>query len=311
MYSSPWQPDRTLTLEGASAVIAARFPTVDVQGLEHIGAGWEFDAFLTVDGWVFRFPRRAWVEHLFEPERRVHELVTPVLPPDVAIPRVELAGEPGEGFPHRFAGHRFIAGVSADTVDPLLAPNVAGGIGAALGAIHSIPETDARVAGVVEMDPNEPGRRQWLERGLDVATELRGIEPDVDRAVSWAMRLALPLPVYDGPLCFIHGDIGPENLIVDGETGRLAGILDWTDSMLGDPARDFAAFVTWRGWDFAEEVLHCYPSAVDDAFRTRIRFMARLLSVIWLAGAHERGSEIAKHIDMVRNAFAIPTARAS
>lgn len=304
MYSSSWEPDRTLTLADARAVIGACFPMIDIQELEHLGSGWEFDAFLTVDGWVFRFPHRAWIAGLFEPERRVHELVAPVLAPGIAIPKVELIGEPGEEFPHRFAGHRFIKGVGADTVDPILRPNIAHGIGAALGAIHSIPEADARRAGVVEMDPDEKGRREWLEHGLEVASGLRGMDPQIDQAVSWTMRLALPLPRYDGPLRFIHHNIDPEHLIVDSRTGQLTGILDWTDSILGDPARDFAAFVTWRGWEFAEEVLRSYPLAPDEGFRGRLRFMARLLSVMWLAAAHERGSEVAKDIEGVQNAFA-------
>ena len=304
MYTSSWEPDQALTLTDARAVIGACFATIDIQELEHLGSGWEFDAFLTADGWVFRFPHRAWIAGLFEPQRRVHELVAPVLAPGIAIPKVELIGEPGEGFPHRFAGHRFIRGVGADAVDPILTANVAQGIGAALGAIHSIPEAEARRAGVVEMDPDAKGRREWLEHGLEMVPGLRGMDPQVDQAISWIGRLALPLAPYDGPLRFIHHDICPEHLIVDSRTGQLTGILDWTDSILGDPARDFAAFVTWRGWDFAEEVLHSYPPAPDEGFRGRLRFMARLLSVMWLAAAHERGSEVAKGIEGVQNALA-------
>lgn len=305
MSTSPWEPDRTLTLADARAVIGACFPTIDSQELEPLGSGWEFDAFLTADDWVFRFPRRAWIAGLFEPEGRVHELVAPVLAPGIAVPKVELMGEPSERFPHRFAGHRFIKGVGADTVDPILTSTVARDIGAALGAIHSIPEADARRAGVVEMNPDDKGRREWLEHGLEMASGLLGMDPQVDQAVSWIRRLALPLPRYDGPLRFIHGDMGPDHLIVDSKTGQLTGILDWTDSMVGDPARDFAGFVTWRGWEFAEEVLRSYPISRDEGFGDRLRFMARLLSVMWLAGAHERDSGVAEGIEWVRNAFAV------
>jgi aminoglycoside phosphotransferase (APT) family kinase protein len=70
-------------------------------------------------------------------------------------------------------------------------------------------------------------------------------------------------PRYEGPLRFIHHDLSPERLVVDSKTGRLAGILDWTDSILGDSARDFVFLVTWRGWDFTEEVLHSYRLPLD------------------------------------------------
>ncbi|MCJ7628254.1 MAG: hypothetical protein MUO50_07675, partial [Longimicrobiales bacterium] len=78
MTSPPRGMDRPLRPETAQAIIGECFPTVDCQDLKYLGSGWQFDAFLTVDGWVFRFPRRAWCADLFEPERRVHQLVSPV-----------------------------------------------------------------------------------------------------------------------------------------------------------------------------------------------------------------------------------------
>ena len=101
-----------------------------------------------------------------------------------------------------------------------------------------------------------------------------------------------------------RADLSPEHVIVDAATGHVAGILDWTDTILGDPARDFVFLVTWRGWEFAEDVLRRYPHAVDRDFRERLRFMARLLSVMWLAMAHAQHGNVAMHIEWVRNAFA-------
>lgn len=53
---NPWDPDRSLTIEAASRAIKSRLPTIDTQDLAHLGSGWEFDAWLTKDGWVFPFP---------------------------------------------------------------------------------------------------------------------------------------------------------------------------------------------------------------------------------------------------------------
>jgi aminoglycoside phosphotransferase (APT) family kinase protein len=306
--SLPWEPDRALTIDAAAAAIRASFPTIESEGLKHLGSGWEFDAFVTTDGWVFRFPRRADCAKLFDAERRVHQLVSAVLPATVAVPHVELVGQPSPGFPYSFAGHRFIAGVDADAVDSRLMSTLARDIAAALGAIHSIPETTARDAGVLARDLDDVGGNEWLERGLAAASELRGLDPIVDQAVSWVRRTSLPLARFDGPLRLVHQDLSPEHVIVDAATGQVTGILDWTDTILGDPARDFVFLVTWRGWDFAEEVLRSYPHAVDRDFRGRLQFMARLLSVMWLAMAHVQHGNTAIHIEWVRNAFA-PVAR--
>jgi aminoglycoside phosphotransferase (APT) family kinase protein len=304
MNSRPWETDRALTLETARTVIGTCFPAVDSDGLRHIGSGWEFDAFLTRDDWVFRFPRRAHYADLFEPEKPVHRLLAGALPSSIAIPRVELMGHPTAEFPYRFAGHRFIPGVAVDAVDPGLMPTVAREIGAALGAVHAIPEQASRAAGVVEMDADDDGRKAWLERGLRLASELRGLDPVVDDALGWASGLSLPPGRQEEPLRFIHHDLSPEHLIIDPRTGRLAGIIDWTDAILGDPARDFVGLVTSQGWGFAEEILRSYPHPIDRAFRERLGFMARLLSLIWLAEASEQGTDVARLTRWVHNAFA-------
>ena len=302
--SLPWEPDRPLTIDDAAAAIRASFPAVETAHLRHLGSGWEFDAFVTSDGWVFRFPRRAGCANHFDSERRVHRIVSTVLPATVAVPHVELIGQPSPGFPYRFAGHRFISGVNADAVDSCLMLTLARDIAAALGAIHSIPETTARDAGVVERDLDDVGGNEWLDRGFAAASELRGLDPIVDQAVSWVRQISLPLGRFDGPLRVIHQDLSPEHVIVDAATGHLVGIIDWTDTILGDPARDFVFLVTWRGWEFADEVLLSYPHKVDRDFRARLRFMARLLSVMWLAMAHVQHGDVAKHVEWVRNAFA-------
>ena len=142
-----------------------------------------------------------------------------------------------------------------------------------------------------------------MVRGLELATRLRGLAPAVDQALSWVGQLPFPLPRYEGPLRFIHHDLSPEHLVVDAGTGGLVGILDWTDAALGDAAREFVTLVTSRGWQFAEEVLRNYRVPLGRAFREWLRFMVRLLSVIWLAEAYAQDADVAKHITWVIHAF--------
>ena len=301
---NPWDPDRSLTTEAASRAIRNRFPTINTRDLAHLGSGWEFDAWLTKDNWVFRFPRRIGLDDQIEPERRVHELVGSVLPPGVSIPRVELIGQPSADFPYRFPAHRFIPGVPVDEVDAAFLPSLARQIAKVLGAIHAIPEGEARGAGVLEMDVDDEGRREWVEQRLDALSRLGSVDPIVDGAVRWVRQVSLPIARYDGPLTFIHHDLSPDHLLVDPGTGQLTGILDWTDAILGDAARDFVFLVAWQGWAYTEEVLRTYPLPVDSGFRDRLRFTSRSLSVLWLGLAHERDTEVAKLTGWVHNAFA-------
>lgn len=304
MSTPPWLPDRSLTLETASLAIAKCFPTINTAELQYLSSGWEFDAYLTSDSWVFRFPRRAECANLFDAERGVLQLVARALPAHVAIPRVELMGTPTNEFPYRFAGHRFVAGVPAHTVDTKLLPTIAQEIALALGALHSIPEEDARNAGITEGEGSNEGREYWLQHGIKSAQQLRGLDPVVDQAVIWLAQTSLPTESLQRPLQLVHQDLGTDHVLVNPVTGALTGILDWTDAMLGDAARDFVFLAAWQGWSFFDQVLKLYPRAVDSEFRQRVRFMSQLLTTMWLAYALEQGEDLSPHIQWVRNVFA-------
>jgi aminoglycoside phosphotransferase (APT) family kinase protein len=302
--TQPWKPDRDLTIETATAVIRASLPSLSTDRLTFLGSGWEFDTYLTSDRWVVRFPRRDETATLFERERRIHELLVQYLPSNVALPRVECVGLPSAGFPYPVAAHRYIAGSPVDELTSSWLPSLARQIGHVLGTIHGIPEDAARQAGVLGLqteDPTEEGRRIWVENGIDSLSRRGDLDPVVRKALAWVSRVSIPSG-FDGPLALIHQDLSPEHVLADPATGRITGILDWTDAILGDAARDFVFLAGWRGWSFVEEVLRHY-TAVDSGFRDRLRFMARLLTPIWLAYAYERGTEVEKMRAWVHNAY--------
>jgi aminoglycoside phosphotransferase (APT) family kinase protein len=305
----PAHLDPPLPTATAVAAIHVSFPGIRTDGLTHLASGWDFDAFLTTDGWVFRFPRRAECAETLGMEQRLQDVLGSVLPPSVAVPNFELAGEPSAAFPYRFSGYRFIRGVPADAVAPGLRSVTARSIGRALGSIHGVAESDARAAGVREMPVDDPGRQRWRDHPLVAKGSLRGIDPVVERALDWVRDNDSRQPAaFPGPLRLIHDDLAPEHLLVDPKTGELVGILDWSDAVLGDPACDFTPLIAWHGWSFADEALRSYPHRIDEGFRERVGFLARMISVLWLAEACEwtpdAADDIARHVRWVHNAFA-------
>jgi len=172
--SNAWDADRELSLELAAAVIRESIPALDVRELSLIGSGWEFDAYLTHDGWVVRFPRRAEMSRLFEAERGVHRLVSRFLPTKTGIPHVELRGKPAAGFPYEIAAHRYIPGIPIDEVHERFASIMAREIGSALRALHSIPEQAARDAGVAAREAASGESGDWFKHGLSVVTRFDG-----------------------------------------------------------------------------------------------------------------------------------------
>lgn len=298
-----WEVDRPLTLEAARAVVHAVYPEAEADSLERLGSGWEFDAFVTADGWVFRFPRRAYAEGLFEREGGILGLARWALPRSVAVPSVRVLEHELGTFPYRIAVHRFIAGDAADRIPVPLRPALARTLGEALSAIHSVPEGVARAAGLQELDRAAAGRIEWFATGSAGVRSLNDEDAGLDEAVQWLDQLEDPLRRLDSPLRFIHHDLSAEHLLADPATGRLVGILDWTDAILGDPARDFMPLVTFGGWPFVEEVLAHYAVGIDAGFWDRLRFMARLLPLMWLGHAHMRGEDVSRHLAWVANCF--------
>ena len=44
----------------------------------------------------------------------------------------------------------------------------------------------------------------------------------------------------------VHGDFGSNNVLV--EAGRITGLIDWSEAMIGDPLYDVANILFWRPW---------------------------------------------------------------
>ena len=105
------------------------------------------------------------------------------------------------------------------------------------------------------------------------------------------------------PLCFVHGDFRGDNIIVDPASGGLAGVIDWGNAAIGDPARDFVTLVLWRGWRFMHAVLDAYRRPVGDEFIDKVRFDAQLEALQWLTDSVKRGLDTELPLKCLRNAF--------
>ncbi len=63
--------------------------------------------------------------------------------------------------------------------------------------------------------------------------------------------------------------------MVDPGDGRVTGIIDWGDAVLGDPARDLATVLTDFGPEVLDRVLAGYDRPREEGLDDRIRFVAR------------------------------------
>lgn len=73
---------------------------------------------------------------------------------------------------------------------------------------------------------------------------------------------------------FIHGDFGGWNLLYDRVRGKVAGVLDWEDSRIDDPASDFSDLIFDFGSSFVSDVLRVYRHNGDHTILQRARIYA-------------------------------------
>lgn len=210
--------------------------------LIEIDDGWDYKVLIVDDSWVVRWPR-----HALGVEEIGHEVeLLPVLAPllSVEVPHFEyVSREPW------LVAYRLIRG------EPLVVEDPAG-VRAFLDALHAI-----------DVDSVPAPRPDWLETYARQADEFRHVvlpllDPD-ERSRGEAL-LAETATLTEFRPALTHSDLGPEHLLV--RDGRLAGVIDWGDARIGDPAIDYAWLLNgpFPDWE------------VDDELRRRARFYYHL-----------------------------------
>lgn len=147
-------------------------------------------------------------------------------------------------------------------------------VGAALTALHAVPVEEARALGVPDIDLGEelyrpmveaclshlgPRGREWLEQRFAEFVEGGGSR--------------------DAPRVLVHGDLGCGHLLTS--DAGLAGIIDWGDALIADPAYDLAALLANCPQSFAEQAINAYEGFVKDDpdMRRRVAFYVDALPI--------------------------------
>ena len=175
---------------------------------------------------MVRLPRIHWAAEQIDREATWLPRLAPHL--SVAVPEQVAVGEPGAGYPYRWAVHRWIPGDGA-ALPPgrrsrhLCARPLQRDWEAPRPAHRWRPAARGRTQPLLEYDES-------TRRAIDRASHL--IDAMVATAV-WEEALAAA-PYVDAPV-WVHGDLVGNCLARD---GRLCGIVDWGSACAGDPAVD-------------------------------------------------------------------------
>jgi len=214
-----------------------------------IDDGWDSRVAVLEGRWVERVPRRDDVRDWLLAETRLLPRIAPLLPLNVPAPAV-VADEPLR------VRHRIVAGepVRSD-------PSQSDGrlLGAFLRALHDISPSTIEGTGVRDAAASARELDDSLNRfERDVVPRLRGDLRSQGRQLLERIRRVPRTSI-------VHGDLGPAHVRCD--SGAVAGVIDWTDAHVGDPAIDLAWALHGTGPEFAEGVAEAYGVSADERRR--------------------------------------------
>ncbi|WP_067480412.1 phosphotransferase [Actinomadura hibisca] len=266
MGGREWDAEITVDAAGAATLFGGRFGRV-----RPLATGWDNTVFLADDAWILRFPRRRIAVAGVEREIAVLPRLAGRLPLPIPVP--EVVGEPSERFPWPFWAARIVPGrelVETELPDGERGP-LAADAGAFVRALHACT-LDAELP----HDPfkrGDPAVRAPLARERLARLEGWGPVPDVMDLLAEGERLG----AGNGPSVVTHGDLHVRHLLVRPD-GRAAGVIDWGDLCLADPAVDLSlAYAAFRDDDRAA-FLDAY-GPVPSGTELRARVLAIFLSV--------------------------------
>lgn len=200
------------------------------------------------DDLVVRLPRIHWATGQVDQEATWLPRLAPHLP--VAVPEPVGIGEPGDGYPYRWAVHRWVPGDGAapDRIDDPV--TFALDLAAVVLALRGVP---------IEGAPAAHNRaRPLLEYDESTRRAIEGASHLIDATAATAVwEEALAAAPHDGSPTWVHGDLEGNCLVRD---RRLCGIVDWGSACAGDPAVDVQ--VVWSPL-FTEGSRRAFLDALD------------------------------------------------
>lgn len=246
------------------AFVATRFPTLGpIETFEPFGDGWDLATYLVNGTWIAQLPRLPGTDAVLRREAVLLDGLQGEL--SGALPAPSFVADDPPCLVYRRIDGRPVA----DPETPGIWPER---LGRFLYDLHLVPPEFAglRASGPAALREHYREELATFERRV-----IPLLEPDEGEA---ARRMFAAFLDDDRTFRFatgvVHRDLGPDHILLTDE-GDLAGVIDWGDADVGDPAIDFA-WLLHRAPEAGERALAAYGGAADERFRERAAFYDRL-----------------------------------
>lgn len=280
--------------------LIADFPDLDIMSAKIIGSGWHHDAVEVNGTIIFRIPRFDHASDVTDDsvgyETSTLRLLRGKL--KIAIPDPLYVAKDNSYF-----GYPKLSGVLlADRWSGLSESEKDAIIEAWVGIVAEIHDTVPLVKGKelqipLFADPNEP-----IDSTAKKIDTVQGLDPIVYDFAKRVLKQSKGIDVQNHQDTVIHNDLHLFNMLIDPDTHRLTGVIDWTDICIGPLEREFCAW-EWEQDDSLEKVVRQYEAKtgkkvnIDEA-----RFWKHIETVSDLVEAAETNDQkkIKESIDIIK-----------
>jgi aminoglycoside phosphotransferase (APT) family kinase protein len=286
MGEEPDMPFATLDRSAIDASLARRlvdsqFPQWSDLPIAPVASdGWDNRSFRLGSELTIRLPSGSWYAQQVEKEQRWLPVIAPQVP--LPIPTPVAKGTPDDGFPYPWSVYRWLEGEIASSARIGDLTGFAADLAGFLNALGRVDATGGP----------EPGQHNFFRGGplatyehetFDALDALGDEVPAEQLKRVWADAMASS---WEREPVWFHGDVATGNLLV--RDGRLAAVLDFGSSGVGDPACD--TVIAWTFLSGPSRDRFRAELDVDSATWSRGRGWAIWKALISLVGHLENDS---------------------
>lgn len=246
----------------------------DIRSLVVHDHGWANKVYEINDEWIFRFSRRPKDQEQLHIEKAFLPTFEKVS--NIPVPHIEYSGDD-------WIAYKKIKGIPLkellETLDEAAKTEAFKELGVFLTKLHNNPFTHPNLS-----EYPYGGGDFWKDLWEPVAPRLSETARVNSQSFFTKLLQNIQLTPFKKTLC--HADIGSSDILYDPERKSIAGIIDFGDISIHDPAKDFSNITRNLGEDAINSILKSYGRETEANFHDRIKF--HQYSIYFLACDHAR-----------------------
>lgn len=287
--NKPWLAEYPVSLDLAGKLIMLQFPEIELKEIKQLGEGFD-NTVIQINGqFVFRFPRRPIAVTLIQVENQLLPSIAGTFP--LAIPEPIFFGKPSTLYPYPFTGYKMVKGHLPVEGTKAKKVESAKRFARFLKVLHSFPVEKAMRLGVQPdgmMRLDVPYRKKSLMENVSNLIKL-GYFEQAHAVKDFVETLGEGELDVQHPISLVHGDIHIRNVLLDDE-GVLAGVIDWGDVHIGNPAIDFSFLYSYFPKEVRSAFFEIYGE-IEKETESLARFRAIYMLVTLLVYGIDRHDE--------------------